>query len=94
MVDTIRQVGRRHCDPKGVSFGAENWLLWKNSVMAVIEPYQIRQYTQVAWNSLLSFVISEMKQSFHEEIRSKYSQTLDQSTLSTGIFDNREEEME
>lgn len=61
LVTIARSVGIRHCHFKEVSFDAENWLLFKNSVLDNILPYGIglSSHTRKAtWNLFLAFIIT------------------------------------
>ncbi len=87
LVPMVRKVGEDHCRRKGVSFDAENWLLYKNSVLDVMDLNGASSARNL-WNLFLTFVIGEMKDAFCKEVsrmHSRPSQTVnipeDQSLL-------------
>ncbi len=61
LVSVARSVGIRHCHFKEVSFDAENWLLFKNSVLDCILPYGVglsSHSRKTTWNLFLAFIIT------------------------------------
>lgn len=61
LVMCARNVGIRHCYFKGVSFDAENWLTFKNSVLECLVEYSEvsdEQQFKSTWNLLLTFIIT------------------------------------
>lgn len=79
IIAAVREVGFAHCQIKQLSFDAENWLLFKANFMSLLlgdcEINYDRKYQ--AWNKLLMFVISEMKDAFNCGVVNRNSGSLD-----------------
>ncbi|KRX79920.1 Eukaryotic translation initiation factor 3 subunit F, partial [Trichinella sp. T6] len=80
LVSIARSIGEKHVNFRWVSFDAEYWLLMKCAMVEVISSKQrpkISHLVNTAWNSLLSFVIFEIKHSFLEAQKSKNTKSED-----------------
>ncbi|VDN06790.1 unnamed protein product [Thelazia callipaeda] len=64
LVQIIRLVGRQHCHIKSMSFTADKWLLFKNSLISVLCDANSQRKVYESWSRLLSFVIYEMKDAY------------------------------
>ncbi|CDW53557.1 Globin domain containing protein [Trichuris trichiura] len=74
LVSIARRIGERHVYFRKVTFDAAHWLRMKTVMVDVImltqQPKDALQIAH-AWNKLLSFVISEIKNSFMHELDRK-----------------------
>ncbi|KRX93559.1 hypothetical protein T4E_7394, partial [Trichinella pseudospiralis] len=97
LVSIARSIGEKHVNFRWVSFDAEYWLLMKCAMVDVISSRQrpkIAHLVNNAWNSLLSFVIFEIKHSFLETQKSKNTKNEDDQNTKLVLRQNLESEWE
>ncbi|CAI5452299.1 unnamed protein product [Caenorhabditis angaria] len=68
IVEILRIVGRQHGNVRTMSFTAEKWLIFKNVLLELLCK-DVNERVAAAWNKLISFMISEVKDSYLEHVR-------------------------
>lgn len=74
VVSKIRQLGRQHAQNRLIRFDADTWLFFKRCIIDSFcdcQETNLHNKTCLAWTKLLNFVVSEMKNAFHEGVRSR-----------------------
>ncbi|CAO4379333.1 Protein CBR-GLB-15 [Caenorhabditis briggsae] len=68
IVEILRIVGRQHGNVRTMSFTAEKWLIFKNVLLDLLCK-DANEKVCGTWNKLISFMISEIKDSYLEHVR-------------------------
>ncbi|CAB3396738.1 unnamed protein product [Caenorhabditis bovis] len=79
IVEILRIVGRQHGNVRAMSFTAEKWPIFKNVLLELLCK-DLNEKTCATWNKLISFIISEIKDSYLEHVRHARSSSCPQIT--------------
>uniref|UniRef100_A0A5S6R5Y9 GLOBIN domain-containing protein n=1 Tax=Trichuris muris TaxID=70415 RepID=A0A5S6R5Y9_TRIMR len=97
LVSIARRIGEKHVNFRWVTFDAEYWLLIKGIMVDVIaskqRPKEVEK-VRSAWNTLLSFVISEIKHSFLCELNSRNTKQRDNQNTKAALMQKLQDEWE